>query len=187
MGLFFNKKKEDKVETINNNIAGNNLPNTVDEKDFIFTSIVKGIQGIPYNTTILLVNNEVDNTLDFIYNLTNDKNNNVTIKFQKNLVHEISYRSAVRVQTTPKKSEEKETKSLLLSAVAFGGNPILQTLGGTYFNSLFESLDNNYSKVEFNTYYEIILKVNYNNQEFDILLNCDLKPEEFINSFKSNS
>ena len=72
MGLFFNKKKEDKVETINNNIAGNNLPNTVDEKDFIFTSIVKGIQGIPYNTTILLVNNEVDNTLDFIYNLTNE-------------------------------------------------------------------------------------------------------------------
>ena len=53
---------------------------------------------------------------------------------------------------------------------------MLQLLGNSIFNSLFDQIKNGYSKVSFNTYYEIIIEID----EQKYIINSLTNPEEFI-------
>ena len=150
------------------------------ENNFIFTNYISGIKGMPFDTTILLVNNGVDHTLDFIYNLTNQEQDNQTIKIPINGIADISSRTRVRMQNEESKVVDNTTKSLLFSAVVFGGNPLLQMAGSAGLDRLFGSLSNDYSKVDYQSYFEIRMKATIQNQEFSITLKTEVNPEEFI-------
>ena len=82
--------------------------------------------------------------------------------------------------------EDNETKSLLLSAVMFGGNPIVQTLGNDGFNMLFNTLSNNYDKVEFNVEYEIIIEYLMDNQLKRIVVVSKMNPKKFLDNILNN-
>ena len=68
----------------------------------------------------------------------------------KTIIRNISYTDKIRTSTTTPALKENETKSILLSAVMFGGNPLLQLAGNSVFNSLFDSASNNHEKIKFN-------------------------------------
>lgn len=198
LSLFFNNKKEisTNTNTINNtntgtsnntNTSNNQQPvtnkpnNDFNENKCIFTHFLTGIKGIPLNTMILLVNNIPDNTLDLIYSVNNNEKDSKTIKLPINTINNISFYTKTRIENINKKVEENETKSALLSAVVFGGNPLLQLAGSSGFNSLFDSVSNNYNKVGYTTYYEITIETLTNNQELIIVLTTETNPETFIN------
>lgn len=177
ISLFFNDKKQ-----INKNISTNfqnpniNIANNLNKNNFIFASFILGLKGIPLNTEVLLVNNVPDNSLDLIYAIDN---NNQTIKLPIGTIKNISYKISMRIQNISKKTESNETKSMLLSAVVFGGNPMLQLAGNSAFKSLFDGISNNYDKVNFNTCYEITIETLIDGQEIKFILNTDTNPEEF--------
>lgn len=155
----------------------------LDKDCFVFTNYMMGIKGLAYNTDMLLVNNIPDNTVDLIYAI--DGNNQV-VKINKNDIKNITSNARVKMQNISKKPENNETKSMLLSAVVFGGNPILQMAGAGGFNSLFDSLSSNYNKVNLNTVYEITIEVN-GEEEKTYVLNSEVDPEEFIEKIKKGS
>ena len=205
LSLFFNNKKEISTN-INTNLSNtqqqvtnnsnndsstdlsstkqpvtNNSNNDFNENKFIFTHFLTGIKGIHLNTMILLVNNIPDNSLDLIYSVNNSEKDSKTIKLPLNTITNISFDTKIKMQNINKKVEENETKSSLLSAVVFGGNPLLQLAGNSGFNSLFNSTSNNYNKVKYNAYYEISIKTLIDNQELEIVLTTETNPETFIN------
>ena len=153
----------------------------LDKDCFVFTNYMMGIKGLAYNTDVLLVNNVVENTLDLIYAV--DGNNQV-VKINKNDIKDITCNPRVKMQNVSKKAENNETKSMLLSAVVFGGNPILQMAGAGGFNSLFDSLSNNYNKVNLNTVFEITIELNDGRMYG---LNSETDPVEFIEKIKKGS
>ena len=153
----------------------------LDKDCFVFTNYMMGIKGLAYNTDMLLVNNIPDNTVDLIYAI--DGNNQV-VKINKSDIKSMASNARVKMQNISKKAENNETKSMLLSAVVFGGNPILQMAGAGGFNSLFDSLSNNYNKVNLNTVYEITIELNDGRMYG---LNSEIDPEEFINKIKNES
>lgn len=155
------------IQTLNSNVKDLNKDN------FLFAHFILGKKEIPFNSEILLVNNVLDKSLDLIYNV---ENNNQTIKFPIQNVKNISYKTFTKIQNIPKKNESYELKSALLSAVVFGGNSMLQLLGNSIFNSLFDQIKNGYSKVSFNTYYEIIIEI----EKKKYIINALTNPEEFI-------
>ena len=73
---------------------------------------------------------------------------------------------------------------MLLSAVVFGGNTMLQLAENSAFNSIFDEISNNYDKVKFNSYYEITIEMLINDQEIKFIMNTDTYPEEFIKQNK---
>lgn len=79
-----------------------------------------------------------------------------------------------------KKIEETETKSMLLSAVVFGYNLLMQLVGNSGFDSLFNSVSNNYNKVSYDTYYEIVIETIINDQDIKWIFHTDTNPEIFI-------
>lgn len=178
ISLFFNENKE-----INNEIpaslqnANINMESNLNKDNFIFASFVLGLKGIPLNTETLLVNNITDNSLDLIYAIDN---NSQTIRIPISNIKSISYKTSMRMQNTSKKVQSNEMKGILLSAVVFGGNPLLQSVGNSAFNYLFDDLSNNYDKVNFNAYYVIDLETFINGQEVKFVLNTDYNPDVFI-------
>ena len=181
ISLFFNNKKKDvKAETSQQELS-NALNNNFDENNLIFTNYINGIKGMPINTPILLVNNISDNTFDLIYNLSNNENDSKTIKYPRGTIKNITYDTRIKMQNANKKVEENESKSVLLSAVMLGGTPLLQFMGNSGFEFLFNSLSNNYDKVNYNAYYEITIETIINNQEDKLVISTETNPEEFIN------
>lgn len=181
LSLFFNDKKEISPNTNNNQQqVNNNSNNEINENNFIFTHFITGVKEIPLNTMILLVNNIPDKSLDLIYNVNNNEKDSKTVKLPINTIKNISFDTKVKMQNVNKKVEENETKSALLSAVVFGGNPLLQLAGNSGFNSLSNSLSNNYNKVDYNAYYDITIETSINNQELRLVLTTDTNPEAFI-------
>ena len=154
----------------------------LDKDCFIFGNYMMGIKGLAYNTEMLLVNNIPDNTVDLIYAV---EGKNQVVKINKNDIKDITSNTRVKIQNIGKKAENNETKSMLLSAALFGGNPILQMAGAGGFNSLFDSLSNNYNKVNLNTVFEITIELNGDNKMY--VLNTEIDPEEFINKLKNES
>ena len=155
----------------------------IDESNFIFTNIISGLKGIPLNTTILLVNDTANNTLNLTYNLDGNK----MIKISLTDIKNITFKTRVRMQNINKEPTENDTKSTLLSAALFGGNPILQVAGQKGMSKLFDTMSDNYNKVDYNSYYEITLEANINGQDFRIILTSDTNPEEFISKITKNS
>ena len=184
MALFFNNKNKEgqKQET-----TKQNLNNNLNENNFIFTNFITGIKEIPLNTTILLVNNIPDNSFDLIYNITNNAEDNKIIKCPTMTIKNITYDTRIKMQSTNQKPEENYTKSILLSAVMFGGTPLLQLMGNSGFNFLFNSLSGNYDKVNYNTYYEITIETIINNQDVKLIVTSEINPEEFIKQIKNKS
>ncbi len=133
-----------------------NNEKNLDANYFLFTSIILGFKEIPYNTTVLLINNQKNGTLDLVYSLDNKTSNTKTIPLQQ--MHAVSYKNTVQTSNSSKKVQDNETKSILLSAGVFGGSPLLQLAGNSAFTGLFSSLSSNYEKVEFNVAYEITLE-----------------------------
>lgn len=148
----------------------------------LFTNFISGVKGIPLDTIMLLIDDTPNKSLNFMYNIDGNKIMNFPIETIKN----ITFKSRVRMQKTDKKVEENETKSRLLSAAVFGGNPIMQLAGNSAFNSFFETSSNNYDKVDYDSYYEITIEALLNNQNFRIVLTTDTNPEEFINKITTN-
>lgn len=68
----------------------------------------------------------------------------------------------------------------------FGGNPIVQTLGNDGFNMLFNTLSNNYDKVEFNVEYEIIIEYLMDNQLKRIVVVSKMNPKKFLDNILNN-
>ena len=68
----------------------------------------------------------------------------------------------------------------------FGGNPIVQTLGNDGFNMLFNTLSNNYDKVEFNVEYEIIIEYLMDNQLKRIVVVSKINPKKFLDNILNN-
>ena len=84
-----------------------------------------------------------------------------------------------------KKVEDNETKSILLSTVVFGGNPAMLLLGKEGFNSLFNSISNNYDKIDYSAYYEITIDTLINGIETKLVLTSEKNPEQFINQINN--
>lgn len=158
------------------------ITNDINENNFIFTNFITGLKEIPYNTMTLLVNDITKNSVNLVYNVNN---NNQAIILPLNTIKNISHINKIRTPSSTKKIEENETKSMLLSAIMFGGNPLIQVVGNNSFNSLFNSLSNNYDKVNFNVYYEIIIEVIINNEEKKLIFTSEQSPENFINQIIS--
>ena len=183
ISLFFNEKKQ-----VNNEVpiglpnSNFGIENNINKDNFIFANFVLGLKGIPLNTEALLVNNIPDNSLDIIYSISN---NNQTIKIPIYNIKNISYKTSMKMQNNSGKVESNETKSMLLSAVVFGGHPMLQLAGNSAFNSLFDGLSNNYDKVNFNSYYEITIDTFINGQEIQFILDTVSDPDIFIKQVNS--
>lgn len=177
ISLFVGNTQKETEQTQNNDtiLSSNAEVLGLNKDDFIFTSFIMGLKEIPYNTPVLLTNNTSNKCIDLAYVINNVKGK---LSLPLNTIKSLTYTSKVRTSTTPKKVETNETKSLLLSTVLFGGNPLIQTLGTAGFNSFFDSVSNNYEKVNLNTEYEII--INFNNNTNFIFLSST-KPENFIN------
>lgn len=151
--------------------------NDLNENNFIFTNFVVGLKEIPYNTIVLLVNNLPNNSVDLVYTINN---NNQTKNLPFHSIKNISYTSKIKMSNSSKKVKENETKSMLLSAVVFGGNPLMQMIGNSGFNSLFDSISNNYDKVKFNVEYQITIQLLINNEEKKLMFISEKNPEIFI-------
>ena len=173
--FLFGKKKE--VEE-NNEIISNN--NDFNNDDLIFGSFITGIKEIPYNTLILLVNDLPLNSINIIYNTSGIENDNNTFVLPLSNIKNISFTPRVTMQNQPKKPENNETKSILLSAVVFGGNPLIQVLGNNMFNKMFNTMSNNYNKINFNEYFEINIDAVINGENTRLIINTDNSPETFI-------
>lgn len=183
LSLFFNNKGKDLTKE---NEVNNNVDKEIDKNNFLFTNFLTGLKGIALNTTILLINDNTDKTINMVYKDINNENNNLSIKIPIVNIKDISYISRVKMQNTSKKIEENSTKSALLSAAMFGGSPLLQLAGTTGLNNLFNSLSNNYEKVNYNSYYEITINTVINNIETKLIFTTDNNPEEFINLVNKN-
>ena len=176
--LFINdNKKEETIEKLSS--SGNDF----DDSLFLFTSFVLGIKEIPFDSEVLITNNLEENTINLIYRINNSNQN---FQIQKNKIKNISCTSRARTAIKNKEVEDNETKSLLLSAVMFGGNPIVQTLGNDGFNMLFNTLSNNYDKVEFNIEYEIIIEYLMDNQLKRIVVVSKMNPKKFLDNILNN-
>ena len=92
----------------------------------------------------------------------------------------ISYKTSMKMQNISKRTESNETKSMLLSAVVFGGTPMLQLAGNNLFNSIFDDISNNYEKVNFNSYYELVVEILIDGQEIKLTMNTDVYPDNFV-------
>lgn len=133
--LFINdNKKKETIEKLSS--SGNDFGDSL----FLFTSFVLGVKEIPFDSEVLITNNLEENTINLIYRINNSNQN---FQIQKNKIKNVSCTSRARTAIKNKEVEDNETKSLLLSAVMFGGNPIVQTLGNDGFNMLFNTLSNN--------------------------------------------
>ena len=183
LSLFFNNKEK---KLTKENEVNNNVDKEIDKNNFLFTNFLTGLKGIALNTTILLINDNTDKTINMVYKDINNENNNLNIKIPIVNIKDISYISRVKMQNTNKKIEENSTKSALLSAAMFGGSPLLQLAGTTGLNNLFNSLSNNYEKVNYNSYYEITINTVINNIETKLIFTTDNNPEEFINLVNKN-
>lgn len=160
---------------MNNDIKNYNI----DETKFFFTTFISGIKGIPYETTVLIHNNIECNAIDLIY----ESNNNKEIRrIDRNIIKNISFISRMRSANTHKEVRDEETKGMLLSFVLFGGSPIAQMAGKSGFNSLFNSLSDNYDKVDFDVEYQITIQSVINNEIHNFVFRSDVNPESFINS-----
>lgn len=155
---------------MNNNVELNS-------NNFLFATFVLGLKGTPYNTEVLLVNNEPNNTLDLIYSI-NDVTQ--TLKLPISVIKQISFKSIARMQSASRKPETNVMKSALLSAVVFGGHPLIQYAGSFAFNKFFDDMSNNYNKINFATSYEINIEAMINGGSQKFILNTDVNPEEFI-------
>lgn len=182
--LFNNKKQENNKTTLENK---NNTTDTPDkdqgamiENNILFTNFLRGIKGIPFDTEVLLVNNVPNHTLDLIYNLTNQEKDNQTINYSIANIKNISSTPKVRMENTAKEVKENRTKSILLSAALFGNSPLLMMAGAKGFNTIFDSLSNNYEKVNYNSYFEITIEVLNNNQPETLVFTTNINPDVFI-------
>lgn len=176
--FFINdNKKEETVEKLSS--GGNDF----DDSLFLFTSFVLGIKEIPFGSEVLITNNLEENTINLIYRINNSNQN---FQIQKNKIKNINFTSRARTAIKNKEVEDNETKSLLLSAIMFGGNPIVQTLGNDGFNMLFNTLSNNYDKVEFNVEYEIIIEYLMDNQLKRIVVISKINPKKFLDNILNN-
>lgn len=178
MSLFNKEDNNTNQDHLNSNMNQNLIPdNNLNENNFIFANIIFGFKDIPYNTIGLLVNNTPNNSMDLVYRV-NDSNQTKNIPLTS--IRNISYTDKIRTSTTNPALKENETKSILLSAIMFGGNPLLQLAGNSGFNSLFDSASNNHEKIKFNVEYEITVELTINNEEKKIVLISDNSPEKFI-------
>lgn len=176
--LFINdNKKKETIEKLSS--SGNDFGDSL----FLFTSFVLGVKEIPFDSEVLITNNLEENTINLIYRINNSNQN---FQIQKNKIKNISCTSRARTAIKNKEVEDNETKSLLLSAVMFGGNPIVQTLGNDGFNMLFNTLSNNYDKVEFNVEYEIIIEYLMDNQLKRIVVVSKMNPKKFLDNILNN-
>lgn len=176
--LFINdNKKEETIEKLSS--SGNDF----DDSLFLFTNFVLGIKEIPFDSEVLITNNLEENTINLIYRINNSNQN---FQIQKNKIKNVSCTSRARTAIKNKEVGDNETKSLLLSAVMFGGNPIVQTLGNDGLNMLFNTLSNNYDKVEFNVEYEIIIEYLMDNQLKRIVVVSKINPKKFLDNILNN-
>ena len=152
----------------------------VNEKDILFTNFITGIRGIKYNTIVLIANNEPEQALELIYNTTNDVKDNQIIKIPFSSISNISVSTKVGIQNTIHKTEENETKGMLLSALLLGGNPVLQGIGNSAIPGVLNTLSNNYDKVNYDSYYELIIQTVINGEETKLMFNTEKNPEEFF-------
>lgn len=175
IALFLNKKND--IEHITTN-STNCIQNDemMDQNNFLFTNFLSGFKEIPYNTTILLVNDTKSSSLNLVYRLSSEQ----TIQIPFLAINKLSYINRVRVSNASKKIEDNSAKSLLLSSAMFGGSPVLQVASFYGMNSLFDSISNNYEKVNFNSYFEITIEIIINNELKKIVFTCDIDPKLFI-------
>lgn len=154
----------------------------VQKEDFLFTRFLIGTKEIPYNTSVLLVNNVPSQTLDMIYMAEQQK---TTKQIPLNNITNLSHIGKLRTTNYVKTVEENQTKSMLLSAAMFGGSPLLQLLGTNGFRTFFDSVSNNYDKINFSTEYEITIQFMENNMEQQLKVISDENPEIFIQQIKN--
>ena len=182
ISLFFNDR-ELKHDNLNEFIGDESVK--FSENNFIFVTYVSGIKDFPFNIPVLLVNNEPNSTIDIIYNIEGEHTAN-TMALPITNLKEINYTSELRVSPQEKNPEENTTKSMLLSSVIFGGHPLTQFLGVQGFNSFFDSISENYNKVNLNAYFQINLEVLIDNEVQKIMFFANKDPKEFIDLIKKN-
>lgn len=151
--------------------------NNFNENDILFVRLQSGLKDVVYGTDLLLVNNVPSNTLDVIYTIDDIKNEKI---INRSDIKGITYESKVRISSSDHKTDEHQTKSTLLSLAMFGGHPMAQMLGATGLNSLFETMSNNYDKVDFNTEYKIVIQYDENGEEKRLTVISEKNPELFI-------
>lgn len=190
IALFINDKKEVVEEVKDENQIPEEVASLVgtnegglNKDNFIFANFVLGLRGIPLGTDVLMVNNIGEKTLDFIY-MFNGVNQTTKISFSD--IKNITFKTSMKMQNTQKKAEEHETKSMLLSLALYGGNPIMQTMGNSALNKLFDEVSNNYDKVSFNAYYEMVIEMVLNGEDAKFILETQANPEIFVNQLNNN-
>lgn len=178
IALFFNNKSD---KDFNNPIVNAQDCDVVDQNNFLFTNFLSGFKEIPYNTIILLVNDTKSSSLNLVYKLAEEQ----TIQIPFSAINSVSCVNRVRVSKNSKKVEDHTIKSMLLSTAMFGGAPVLQVASFYGMNSLFDTMSNNYEKVNFNSYYEVIVETMVDNELKKIVFTCDIDPKQFIDKLLS--
>lgn len=184
IALFINNKKasnNSNVESINNTVEQLNSNSEIDKDNVAIARYVTGIKGIPVNSIVLVINNKENKTLDIIYKEQEDK---TAITLPLTTINRITYNSRVIVGKANPVIKENENVSELLSAAFFGTNPILFNLSNAGLDGLFNAISNDYEKMQYNTYYEIVINTTINGELKNVVLNCDIDPKVFIDKIE---
>jgi len=151
------------------------------ENEILFTTYTVGYKGIPYGSTVLLLNNSKDKTLEIVYESEGQRN---IIPVQLSNLKNISFSTRpVTVNVDEKYIDYDERSSLIAFAVFGGGLPYM--IGSDVLSKTQKLFTPNYNKVQYNTEYEIEIECTINNEEKDIFLVARENPELFIETIKN--
>ena len=180
ISLFFNNKK--KEESDKKNIENTMNSSGININNYLFTKKIVGLQTIPYETIVLLVNDIENKSLNLLYS-TDDTNK--IIKLSKDTISNITYSGNVKIQNKPKKPDEEKISLSLLNAVTYKGTPLKQLTGDEGYNYLFNTLYKNEEKNSANIYYEIKITALISGVETKILLSSEKNPDGFVKEYNS--
>lgn len=151
------------------------------ENEVLFTTYTVGYKGIPYGSTVLLLNNTKDKTLDIVYSAEGQQNK---IAIPLSSLKNISFSTRpVTVNVDEKYVDYDQRSSLIAFAIFGGGMPYM--IGSDVISKTQKIFSTNYNKVQYNTEYEIEIECTINNEEKDIFLTARDNPELFIDTIKN--
>ena len=181
ISLFFNSKKHE--ENDKKIIEHTIINNGININNYLFTKKIIGLQTIPYETIVLLVNDIENKSLNLLYS-TDDTNK--IIKLSKDTISNITYSGNVKIQNKPKKPDEEKISLSLLNAVTYKGTSLKQLTGENGYNYLFNTLFKTDEKNSSNIYYEVKITALISGVETKILLSSEKNPDNFVKEFNNN-
>lgn len=162
-----------------NNPTNETILNTKNEKEnSIFTKKILGFKEIPYEALTVLSNDKNSKMLMLSYTINNEVKS-ITLPYKQ--IKDINYIVSTRLSEVSPKTNDSFAANALLSAVLFGGNPIIASGALAYLNS-----DDTSQKTKFTTSFDIKITIIPTNETSEIILTTLVNPERFINEIKND-